>query len=239
MENSTLTFLGRDSGFGENNNSAYVEIDNNLIIIDCGYTVFNKIKEFFNVKKYNEISVIITHLHNDHAGSLSQLILYSYFIFNKKIKVISMCKNIKEYLDITGVPRDAYELYNGSNNAKNHIGAEKNIETEHSFDLVENIKFIKTEHVKYLDSYGFRITINDKNIVYTGDSCDIESFLPYLKNCDEFYVDVSKYGGAHNQIDSILPVLKRIKNNGTEIYLMHIDDREYVKEVTNNEFNID
>ena len=87
MRNSILTFLGRDSGFGENNNSAYVEIDNNLIIIDCGYTVFNKIKETFNVKKYSEIAVIITHLHNDHAGSLSQLILYSYFIFSKKLFV--------------------------------------------------------------------------------------------------------------------------------------------------------
>ena len=31
----TLNFLGRDSGFGENNNSAYFEIDNKFILIDC------------------------------------------------------------------------------------------------------------------------------------------------------------------------------------------------------------
>lgn len=36
MNNSTLTFLGSDSGFGDNNNSAYIELENKLIIIDCG-----------------------------------------------------------------------------------------------------------------------------------------------------------------------------------------------------------
>ena len=36
MKKSTLTFLGRDSGFGRENNSVYVEIDDKLVIIDCG-----------------------------------------------------------------------------------------------------------------------------------------------------------------------------------------------------------
>ena len=76
MNKSTLTFLGSDSGFGDNNNSAYIEIDSKLIIIDCGITVFNILKNKFDFNKYREIEVIITHLHNDHAGSLSQFILY-------------------------------------------------------------------------------------------------------------------------------------------------------------------
>ena len=29
----TLTFLGKDSGFGEKNNSSYIEIENKLILI--------------------------------------------------------------------------------------------------------------------------------------------------------------------------------------------------------------
>ena len=32
---SILTFIGKDSGFGDNNNSAYIEIDNKFILIDC------------------------------------------------------------------------------------------------------------------------------------------------------------------------------------------------------------
>ena len=133
MESSILKFLGSDSGFGINNNSAYIEEKGKLTIIDCGFTVFTQIKKKFDLNKYKEINVIITHLHNDHAGSLSQLILYSYFIFNKKVNVISMCSKIKEYLDITGTPEDAYTLYN----------------------KFENVEFIRTEHTRYLDSYGF------------------------------------------------------------------------------------
>lgn len=143
--NSFFTFLGRDAGFGINNNSAYTIIDNNLILIDCGYTVFNIIKEKFNFSELNTINVLITHLHNDHAGSLSQLILYSWFVYGKKVKVLSKCKNIKNYLDITGAPEKAYELDSA----------------------LDCLTFIPTTHVKHIDSYGFKISINNKNIVYT------------------------------------------------------------------------
>lgn len=214
MENSVLKFLGSDSGFGASNNSAYIEERDKLIIIDCGFTVFQQIKEKFDSNKYKEINVIITHLHNDHAGTLSQLILYSYFVFNKKVNVISMCSKIKEYLDITGTPEDAYTLYNAS----------------------ENMEFIKTEHTKYLDSYGFKLCLNGKKIVYTGDTNTLEPFMKYINDIDEFYVDVSRYGGAHLKIEEIIDKLREIKKQNINIYLMHIDDREYIAGVVKDEF---
>ncbi len=214
MESSILKFLGSDSGFGINNNSAYIEEKGKLTIIDCGFTVFTQIKKKFDLNKYKEINVIITHLHNDHAGSLSQLILYSYFIFNKKVNVISMCSKIKEYLDITGTPEDAYTLYN----------------------KFENVEFIRTEHTEYLDSYGFKLCVNGKKIVYTGDTNILEPFIKYTNDIDEFYVDVSRYGGAHLKIDDVIEKLREIKKKNIKIYLMHIDDRKYIDEKINNEF---
>lgn len=189
MENSTLIFLGRDSGFGNKNNSAYFEEKNNLTIIDCGSTVFGEVKNKFDFSKYNNINVIITHLHNDHAGSLSQLILYLWFIHNKKVTVFSKCKNINIYLKITGVPEEAYEIKDES----------------------ENIKFIETEHVKHLDAYGFKIKIENKNIIYTGDTNIIEPFLPYIDKTDELYIDVSRFGGGHLKIEDIFDKLLNIK----------------------------
>lgn len=214
MESSILKFLGSDSGFGINNNSAYIEEKGKLTIIDCGFTVFTQIKKKFDLNKYKEINVIITHLHNDHAGSLSQLILYSYFIFNKKVNVISKCSKIKEYLDITGTPEDAYTLYN----------------------KFENVEFIRTEHTRYLDSYGFKLCVNGKKIVYTGDTNILEPFIKYTNDIDEFYVDVSRYGGAHLKIDDVIEKLREIKKKNIRIYLMHIDDRKYIDEKINNEF---
>lgn len=216
MDNSLLKFLGSDSGFGENNNSAYIELEDRIIIIDCGITVFNKLKNKFDFNRYKEIDIIITHLHNDHAGSLSQFILYLWFVYNKKANVITSCKNMEQFLKITGTPNEAYNLTN---------------ETEY-------INFIETEHVKELDCYGFILKINKKVIVYTGDTQTLIPFLPFLKNADEFYVDVSKNGGVHLKIDEVKEQLKEIQAKGTRVYLMHIDDRSYIEKSTNNEFII-
>ena len=212
----TLNFLGSDAGFGKENNSAYIEIENKLILIDCGFTVFEKAIEKFNLKKYDDIEIIITHLHNDHAGSLSQIILYSYSICNKKVRVISGCEHIEDYLSFCGTPKDAYELLTGT----------------------ENIIMIETEHTPYLDAFGFQMMINGNNIIYTGDTKTFNPFIPYINEADELYIDVSKGGGAHIKIDDIYEKLKEIKANGTSIYLMHIDDKNYVSNYIHGEFEI-
>lgn len=209
-----LKFLGRDSGFGENNNSAYYEENNKLVLIDCGFTVFNIAKKTFDFNKYEKVEIIITHLHNDHAGSLSQLILYLWFIFNKKTTVISNCENIKKYLEITGTPEDAYTLINSR----------------------ENLEFIKTTHVAHLDSYSAKLKINNKSILYTGDTSTIEPYFPHFSNINELYIDVSTTGGVHLNIKNILPKLEELKNNGTDIFLMHLDNPETIKNITDNKF---
>lgn len=210
----TLTFLGGDSGFGENNNSAFYIMGNKLILIDCGFAIFNKVKNILN--EFEEIDVIITHLHNDHAGSLSQLIMYAYFVLGKTVNVISKCEKIYDYLDITGTPKESYNIYN----------------------CAEYVELIKTEHVKELDSYGMNLKLNNNNIIYTGDTCSLDSFLPYIKNADELYVDISKSSDVHLKISETIDQLDEIHNNGTEVFLMHVDDKEYVKKYINNRYKI-
>ena len=209
MQEGILKFLGNDSGFGENNNSAYWESDEELVIIDCGYTVFNKIKNKFDFNKYNTINIIITHLHNDHAGSLSQFILYMWFIYKKKINVICNCKNIKQYLEITGTPDESYVLKS----------------------KLSNLEFIKTEHTKFLDSYGFKMKIGNKIILYTGDTCNIENFISYIEDVNELYIDLSKFGGVHLKIDNIINILKELKKKNIKIIPMHMDDKNYILDI--------
>ena len=71
-----------------------------------------------------------------------------------------------------------------------------------------------------------------------GDTNTIEPFLPYLDNCDEFYVDVSKNSDCHLIFEENIDKLNEIKNNGTDIILMHIDDYNYIKNINNNLFYI-
>ena len=151
-------------------------------------------------------------MHNDHAGSLSQLILYLWFIYNIKATVISNCIHIKEYLDITGTPPESYELK----------------------QELDNLKFIKTEHTDYLDAYGFIMSIDNIKILYTGDTANLDSFTPYLDNINELYIDVSKFGGAHIKIDDVLNTLKILKNKGIKIIPMHMDDKKYITDLIDN-----
>lgn len=212
MKKERLKFLGRDSGFGDFNTSAYIEHEKEFMLIDCGFTVFERLKNDFDFNKYEKIVVLITHLHNDHAGSLSQFILYIWFVYNKKITIVSKCKNIKEYLKITGVTEEEYELT----------------------DKYEDVELIRTEHVEQLDCYGIKI----RDILYTGDTKTLEPFVPYLKGITEFYVDMSCNGGVHLKFEEVFDKLKNIKNKGIKIVLMHIDDLEYITKVNNNEFLI-
>lgn len=207
-----LKFFGSDSGFGDNNTCAYFESGDRFILIDCGFTVFNKLKNL-DFSKYNTIDIIITHLHNDHAGSLSQVILYLWFIHHKKVNVISKCKYIKEYLEITGTAKDAYTISNS----------------------YPDLTFIKVPHAKELDAYGFKIKLGDKNIIYTGDTSSFEPFKPYIDDTNELYMDMSKNGGVHLKLSDTIDELNNLKDKNIDIFLIHTDDKEYMKNsVPNN-----
>ena len=118
-------------------------------------------------------------------------------------------------MEITGVPSDAYKIQENTN----------------------DIKFIKTNHSEFIEAYGFKMNIENKKIIYTGDTNIIEPFLPYLDNVDELYIDVSKDGGAHLKIDDILEQLLKIKLNGTNIILMHMDDKDYIEKIAQKLIN--
>lgn len=216
MKKGLLTFLGSDSGFGKFNNSAYIETESKFILIDCGYTVFNILKEKFDFNKYKEIDIIITHLHNDHAGSLSQFVMYLWFVHKKRANIYSNCLKIKEYLNITGAPDISYNLIKEN----------------------DNLIFIKTKHVKEIDTYGFLLKVGDKKIIYTSDTVTLEPYFSYLDNIDEFYVDISINSDVHLKIEEEMEHLKIIKNRGVNVYLMHIDNKPKVKEIIKDEFFI-
>ena len=206
-----LKFLGRGSGFSKSNNSAYIEYAGSLILIDCGVTVFNEVRKNLDLSKYNSIYVIITHLHSDHAGSLGQLIMYLGYELSKKPIIVSECENIQNFLNIIGIDRNLYRF---------------------NPNAISGLSFIKTHHTDLLDAYGFVFEYEGKKIVYTGDTSTLIPFRKAIKGANELYVDVSKKGIVHLQIDDVLLKLLQIQDKGTKVYLMHLDDEEYIAEIT-------
>ena len=208
--NGTLNFFGRDFAFGTKNTSAYYIHRRNLIIIDCGTNTFSTIISAFDFKSFDEIIILVTHLHPDHSGGLAHLIMYLGYVFHfdkHNIKIISGCKNLELLLDIMGVEKRLYSI------ASCYFATP-----------------IPTKHVPQIDSYGFLLNINQQKLIYTGDTSSLDSFINYLP-ADELYVDVSKSSSKyHLQIDNIINTLKDISLNGCKVFLMHIDDIDYISQ---------
>jgi len=216
-----LRFLGIDTGFGLSNTAAYIIRNNNLLLIDCGNTVFSKLfkmdtdSKFLNNK--NKIEVIITHMHDDHVGSLSMLVLYCYHQLGKKITIYTKCESLTKRLQIAGVPLEAFEIKES-----------------------DEITFIKTDHAQELDCYGFTMMVDNKRIVYTGDTRTLEPFIKYINGNCELYVDVSYYASkAHLYFKDIKNKLLDFANRGIDVFLMHIDSiDDFNREVANTKLHL-
>ena len=211
-----ITFLGRDSGFGKKNTSAYAMIDKRLLLIDCGQTVMTQLQEKNLLNNISGIDVIITHMHGDHVGSLIQLALYSYFTLGKPINIITACSKIEEFLTITGVERYCQipgfpeERYTRNN---------------------DFITFIQTNHVgNEMDCYGFCTKINGTHIVYTGDTTTIEPFMHELTEGTQLYCDASTVGGVHLKLEDNIKLLNELTKKGVSVYLMHLDNEPKIRE---------
>lgn len=71
-----LKFLGRGSAFNveQGNTSAYYRSGEDMLLIDCGCTVFYEIRKRCLLCGIENLYIAITHSHSDHIGSLADLI---------------------------------------------------------------------------------------------------------------------------------------------------------------------
>lgn len=81
-----LNFLGCGSAFNPlyGNTSAYFTNKDQLYVIDGGESVFLKLYQKELLKKYAGITIMVTHMHADHVGSLPSIISYCYYVLGKK-----------------------------------------------------------------------------------------------------------------------------------------------------------
>mgnify|MGYP002626712432 CR=1 FL=1 len=212
-----LRFIGNGSGFSRSNNNAFFENNDELIMIDCSMLNMNRIRDIFDFKKYNKINIFVTHMHADHVSGIPNIIQYLFHMFDIVANIIvpsGLKDDMKVFLDITGVKEKEYKIIPVNNG-------------EYYADMPYLVSIIKTEHSENLLCFGYIFMINDKVIVYTGDTKTLEPFSNYLNGCDEAYIDVSYTG---NKVHISWDYLKKNFPNSKKIYLMHIDDEKIVKE---------
>ena len=222
IQNDTLLlFLGRGSAFADEHNSAFFVEDNELVLIDCPATSYQKVKKM-NWEHYDNIYILITHTHGDHSGGVGTMLQYVWFAsyMKKKVTIIAPSEEVKEdlLLLLMRIEGCEQELFN--------------IVTADELDRKWFIAAVPTTHVKPLEGkcFGYHLNIRGNNVVYTGDTATLEPFKPLLKNGSFLYTEAAFYKSeVHLYLKDMLPEFIRLSDGGVHVYLMHLDVEDEIK----------
>lgn len=212
-----LHFFGTGSGFAESHTNAYFFYGKDLVLIDMSMDHVRKAVSLAEEKNPENIFLLLTHLHPDHVSGVSMLCQFLYYTRNKtrmKITVPDfLADGIRGILDAECADRGLYEILSTENMIQEHTEWLRRV--------------IPTFHAPELEGkcFGYLLNTDRTDIVYTGDTCRLDDFMPYFHEGCEAYIDCSvHYGGVHLKLEDEKDRLAHIAENGTNVYLMHTDD---------------
>lgn len=202
-----IKFLGTGGAFDTDyrNSAALLEFRDIHILIDCGFTVFPTLVEKDLVRKVEYI--LLTHLHNDHCGSLANLLLYKHIIEKSPRPVIlypseQFRQQVYQFLQIQVKDPEKYVEFV-------------------PLEQVEGITPIDTygQHAEGMQSYAY-IFDNDTRIVYSGDLGRPEGLferlerLPEKRTCVFHDITFSADNTGHTYYKKLLPYMSGISMFG-------------------------
>ncbi|QCR23541.1 MBL fold metallo-hydrolase [Pontibacter sp. SGAir0037] len=173
-----IKFLGTGGAFDAEyrNSAALLEFRGKNILIDCGFSVFATLIEKSLIHRVDYI--LLTHLHNDHCGSLANLLLYKNIIEKSEKPVIiypseQFKMQIRQFLDIQVKDTDKYVEFL-------------------PLEQVEGINCIDTFglHSEGFQSYAYIFEEEDSRIAYSGDLGKPEALFEKLDKLPPMYTCV-------------------------------------------------
>ncbi|KQL57063.1 MULTISPECIES: MBL fold metallo-hydrolase [Bacillaceae] len=233
-----LTFIGCGSAFHTalGNNGGYFYHQGELGMFDCGSATFERLLRFGVLENVEKITILLTHTHPDHIGSLGDFIFYSY---------IKMTPAFKAKLCIKA-PRT---LLMHAKDLVMRMGVEEGqaiwqpLEEGSTFGPY-NVTALPAEHAPHLECYSYECVHETKNehFYYSGDAKDIpQSVLNRIKEdyYQMVYQDTSFLdypGNVHlslTKLESLIPTEKR-----RSICCMHLDETFPIEEVKEKGFHV-
>ena len=222
-----LQFLGRGAAFNpkEGNTSAYFIENNQLFLIDCGESIFERLIENNLLESMDAINLMITHTHSDHIGSLGTLAMYSYYTLGKPLNIIikrnaKYLSNVEKILDGFGCTSVMY----------NYVEEEQ---YDNGFSSFQTIRYIKTNHCDELSCYGILFTTKNGLVYYSGDTKEIENVKSLIESgqeIDKLYLDTttSNYpGNVHLYIGTLQESIP--ENLKDKVFCMHVNNDQCIE----------
>ena len=180
-----VTFLGTGAAFNPemDNSNAYFVVEDEFFLLDCGESTFGRIWNLPELNRATRITVVVTHLHCDHVGSLGSLISYCRYVLNKPITIVHPLSTVVQLLDLMGIDRSNYSYLE---RYQSHGGI--------SFEPIE------VEHVENMHCFGYIVRTGQLNFYFSGDAIRIpESVLEEFRagTIDQIYQDTAIEVSAH------------------------------------------
>ena len=214
-----LLFLGRGSAFSDEQNCAFFAADGQLVLLDCPMSAFHRIRHF--QKRYDGITVLVTHTHSDHCGGIPMLIHYAKHVLQIPVTVVAPTAEVADDLRylierLDGCSPSAYTLLTAD--ALNADWFRRAVPVDHAAALAGRC-------------FGYVLRISGQDVIYTGDTASLSPFLPYLHAGAYLYTETACFdSGVHLYIEDLLPELNKLTAAGVHVYLMHLDDEEALAE---------
>lgn len=162
-----IKFLGTGGAFdiAQGNSAAIVNWQGKKILLDCGYTVYTRLRELNLVDALDY--VLITHLHDDHVGSLSTLLYHRHFITNNPLTLLYPDDAFRDVL----CKYLAYPMQNAENYCTLEVLA-----SLAGTDYVDTYGL----HVPEMYTYAYLFGEGEDGIVFSGDLGDGNFLFKYL-----------------------------------------------------------
>ena len=231
-----LFFLGRGAAFNpkEGNNSAYFVENNQLFLIDCGESIFERLVESGVLESVEAINLMITHTHSDHIGSLGSLAMYSFYTLHKPLNIIlpenaKHLPNIEKILSGFGCTEPMY-----------------NYVDEKAFDgknkTFEKIRYFETSHCDELNCYGLLFTTQKGIVYYSGDTREINTIKALLASgqpIDKLYIDTTTANFPSN-VHLYIGILQEAipEELRSRVYCMHLNNDSCIEQAKTLGFNV-
>lgn len=213
-------FLGRGAAFnaGEGNTAVCIRHDNELLLLDCGETVFQALTVRGLLHGVTCVTVAVSHFHSDHCGSLGSLSHFCHYALGIRIRLLvpedpEYIGQLAALLAIFGCEQDCYEYVPCS--AWQGMGP------------VKGLSFIPTEHARAMHCYSFVLQTDEGDVFYSADTCStvaLEKFIGSTAKIAAIYMDTTD---ADYPVNVHLPLTRLAQVLPPELrsrtWLMHLN----------------